>query len=87
MTVEETLRSILSERIVVIDGAQPIRVGPYVRLKHPNYLAVIFVLLCLPLALGLPYTALLILPLNIVAVRRRIQLESSALELAAVRSA
>ena len=67
-------------RVVVVDGMRLVRRGPYARLKHPNYLAVIVVLFCLPLALGLPYTALLILPLNIAAVWRRIRIENGALE-------
>lgn len=67
-------------RVVVIPGAHRVRTGPYSKLRHPNYLAVLIGLSALPLALGLPYTALLILPLNAVTLWNRIQVENVALD-------
>jgi methyltransferase len=66
-------------RVLVLDGAPRIRSGPYRLFKHPNYWAAAAGLVALPLALGLVYTPLLILPLKLLALRRRIRIEDEAL--------
>ena len=66
-------------RVLVVEGAPPIRSGPYRFLRHPNYWAAAAGLVALPLALGLVYTPLLVLPLKLLALRRRIRIEDSAL--------
>ena len=66
-------------RVLVLDGMPRIRSGPYRFLKHPNYAAAVAGLIALPLALGLVYTPLLILPLKLLALRRRIRIENQAL--------
>ncbi len=40
-------------RIVVLDGAPPVRTGPYRFTNHPNYLAVAVEIAALPLAFGM----------------------------------
>lgn len=74
---------VLGERwtvgVVVWPGLPLIRTGPYRFLDHPNYLTAAAVLVALPLALGLPWIAAIIVPLKVWAVRRRIAIEDGAL--------
>ncbi|WP_346017037.1 isoprenylcysteine carboxylmethyltransferase family protein [Pseudenhygromyxa sp. WMMC2535] len=51
-------------RIVVHDGAAPVRRGPYALLAHPNYLAVALELACAPMIFGAWITALVCTALN-----------------------
>ena len=67
-------------RIVTIPGAAPVRDGPYRYVRHPNYLAVVVELLVIPLAFGLPVTAVVATAANAVLLARRIRLEEEALE-------
>ncbi len=53
-----TLGERWSTRVVVLPGSAPVVGGPYRWLRHPNYLAVIAELACLPLAWGSWRTAL-----------------------------
>ena len=71
-------------RVLVLPGAPPVARGPYRWLRHPNYLAATVGLVALPLALGLVWTAALVLPLKLLALRRRIRIEDEALASAAV---
>lgn len=73
-------------RVIVIDGAEPVRGGPYRWLDHPIYLAVSIELVALPLAFGLPVTAVLVGVANLWALRHRIRVEEQALAKAAERS-
>lgn len=68
-----------SVRIVVLPGEALVSRGPYRYAKHPNYVASVLMIVALPLALGLPITALLILPLKLMAIHARIGLENRAL--------
>ena len=53
--------------------------GPYVYMKHPNYLAVILEFLFLPLLLGCPWTLVIGSLMNLFVLKRRINMEESAL--------
>lgn len=66
-------------RVVIEDGAPRVRRGVYRVLKHPNYLAATVGIGALPLALGLPFTALVCLPLKVGAVVHRRRLEERQL--------
>ena len=48
-----TLGDRWSTRVIVVPGERPVTAGPYRWLRHPNYLAVILEMACLPLAWGL----------------------------------
>lgn len=39
-------------KVIVIDGLQPIREGPYRFIAHPNYVAVALELACVPMVFG-----------------------------------
>ena len=65
-------------RIVTIDGAPPVRSGPYRYMRHPNYLIVALEIPVLPLALGLPWVALIFGGLNLVLLAWRIAVENGA---------
>jgi methyltransferase len=68
-----------STRVVVVPGAPPVTAGPYRWLRHPNYLAVVVEVACLPLAFGSWRTALVFSALNAVLLRVRIHAEERAL--------
>jgi methyltransferase len=52
-------------RILVLPGMPPIRRGPYLFLKHPNYVAVVAELAALPLMFDAVYTATIVGALNL----------------------
>lgn len=54
--------------------------GPYVYLRHPNYLAVMLEFIFLPLLLGCFVTLVVGFILNLFILKRRIRLEEEALE-------
>lgn len=66
-------------RVVVHPGEARIRRGPYRFSSHPNYLAATLMIGALPLALGLPISALVCLPLKVLAVRWRVRVEERSL--------
>ncbi|HEU4382201.1 MAG TPA: isoprenylcysteine carboxylmethyltransferase family protein [Anaeromyxobacteraceae bacterium] len=66
-------------RILVVPGEPPATAGPYRWLRHPNYLAVVVEVACLPLAFGSWRTALVFSVLNALLLRRRIPDEERAL--------
>jgi methyltransferase len=68
-----------STRVVVLPGAPPVVGGPYRWLRHPNYLAVIVEVACLPLAYGSWRTAALFSAGNAVLLWVRIRAEERAL--------
>ena len=65
--------------VVIRPTAPLVRKGIYSRLTHPNYVAVCLLLVALPLALGLPFTAAAIVPLKAWALRKRLAIENVAL--------
>ena len=68
-----------STRVVVVPGAPPVTGGPYRFLRHPNYLAVVAEVACLPLAWGSWRTALIFSAGNALLLRARIRAEERAL--------
>jgi methyltransferase len=66
-------------RIIVLPGAPLITAGPYRYFSHPNYAIVAGEIALLPLALNLPWLALLFSVLNGIALYVRIRAEESAL--------
>ena len=66
-------------RVIVTPGEPPVRRGPYRFVRHPNYLAVILEMACIPLAHGAWLTALVFSALNAAVLRIRIRDEERAL--------
>lgn len=74
-----TLGGRWSTRVIVVPGDPPVTGGPYRWLRHPNYLAVILEMACLPLAWGLWRMAILFTAGNAVILLLRIRDEERAL--------
>lgn len=70
-------------RIIVVPGMPLVRTGPYRRLRHPNYVAIVIELIAAPLIFGAWRTALVVSVLNALALRTRIRVENEALNSAA----
>jgi methyltransferase len=66
-------------RILVVPGEPPVTRGPYRWLRHPNYLAVVLEIACLPLAFGSWRTALAFSILDALWLMVRIPAEERAL--------
>ena len=66
-------------RIIVLPGAPLVTDGPYRYISHPNYVVVAAEIALLPLALHLPWIALLFSVLNAAILVIRIRAESHAL--------
>ena len=66
-------------RVIVTPGEPPVRRGPYRLVRHPNYLAVILEMACIPLVHGAWLTALVFSALNAAVLRLRIRDEERAL--------
>jgi len=77
--VVATLGSRWTTRIIVLPGAPLVTTGPYRYLSHPNYVVVAAEIAVLPLALGLPLTALVFTVLNALVLGIRIRAENNAL--------
>lgn len=74
-----TLGDRWSTRVIVVPGEKPVTGGPYRYLRHPNYLAVILEMACLPLAWGLWRLAIVFTLGNAVILWLRIREEERAL--------
>ncbi|RMG98816.1 MAG: DUF1295 domain-containing protein [Deltaproteobacteria bacterium] len=67
-------------RILVLPGQPPIRRGIYRYLRHPNYVAVVLELACVPVAVGAYVTAAVVSAVNLLVLRFvRIPAEERAL--------
>jgi methyltransferase len=66
-------------RILAIPGETLVARGPYRFMRHPNYVLVFLEVPLLPLALGLPWFALVFALLNIAMLTWRIGVEEKAL--------
>jgi methyltransferase len=66
-------------RIIVLPGAAPVVAGPYRWVRHPNYVAVVLELLCVPLIHGAFFTALVFSLGNALLLMVRIRAEEAAL--------
>ncbi len=69
-------------RIIVLPDAPLVQDGPYRFLNHPNYWVVAGEIAVLPLALGLPWVALIFSALNAAVLAIRIAAENKALGVA-----
>lgn len=77
--VLSTLGPRWTTRIIVLPGAPLVTGGPYRYLSHPNYAVVTAEIALLPLALHLPWVALIFTALNAAMLAVRIRAEQSAL--------
>ena len=68
-----------STRVFVIPGETLVARGPFRFVRHPNYLVVACEIIVLPLALGLPWLALVFGAANLAVLWWRIRVEGSAL--------
>jgi len=66
-------------RIIVLPGVPPVSSGPYRLMRHPNYLAVILEMVCVPMIYGCWITAIAFSAGNALVLRVRIRAEESAL--------
>ena len=73
-------------RVIVVPGEAPVTRGPYRWLRHPNYLAVVVEMACLPLAWGLWGLAGAFSAANALVLRARIREEERALGAAWARA-
>jgi isoprenylcysteine carboxyl methyltransferase (ICMT) family protein YpbQ len=69
-------------RVIVLPGAPLVSSGPYRYFSHPNYAVVAAEIAVLPLALHLPWVALVFTMLNAAALVIRIRTETQALSAA-----
>lgn len=67
-------------RVVVVPGLPRVTGGPYRRLPHPNYVAVVVEGFALPLVHSAWVTALVFSVANLVLLRHRIRVEDKALQ-------
>jgi methyltransferase len=74
-----TLGERWTTRIIVLPGSPLVTAGPYRYLSHPNYAVVVGEIALLPLALHLPWLALLFTILNAAVLFIRIRVEARAL--------
>jgi methyltransferase len=65
-------------RVIVVPGASPVRRGPYLFLRHPNYLVVAIEIPLLPAAFGAWIVAAVFGVLNVALLTRRIGVEAAA---------
>lgn len=75
-----TLGSRWNTRVLVVPGLDRIHAGPYLYLRHPNYVAVALEGAALPLAHGAWITAAAFTMLNAVLMSIRIPVEEAALQ-------
>jgi methyltransferase len=74
-----TLKGRWTTRVIVLPGEPLVRRGPYRFVPHPNYLVVALEIPVLPLALHLPWLALVFGLLNLALLAWRIRVEDRAL--------
>jgi methyltransferase len=74
-----TLGERWNTRVIVVPDTPPVTSGPYQYIRHPNYLAVILEIACVPLIRGLMITAVVFSTLNAILLGCRIRLEEHAL--------
>jgi methyltransferase len=74
-----TLGDRWSTRVMILPGSSPVETGPFRRLRHPNYLAVVIEFIALPMVHTAWLTAVVFSALNALVLRRRIRTEEAAL--------
>ncbi len=68
-----------STRVLILPKTSPITLGPFRRLRHPNYLAVVVEFVALPMVHTAWLTAMIFSLANAVVLNRRIRSEEAAL--------
>ncbi|HKD70082.1 MAG TPA: isoprenylcysteine carboxylmethyltransferase family protein [Candidatus Binataceae bacterium] len=66
-------------RVIVLPGVAPVASGPYRFMRHPNYLAIVIEMICVPMIYGCWLTAIVFSAGNAIILRVRISSEESAL--------
>jgi methyltransferase len=74
-----TLGQSWNTRVIVIPDMEPITSGPYRYIRHPNYVAVVIEIACVPLLRGLVTIAIVFSVANAILLALRIPLEERAL--------
>jgi len=74
-----TLGDRWNTRIIFVPGATPVTGGPYRFVRHPNYVAVILEMICIPLVHGAYLTAIVFTVGNALLLTVRIRAEEAAL--------
>jgi methyltransferase len=74
-----TLGERWNTRVIVLPDAAPVTAGPYRWLKHPNYVAVVLELFCVPMIHGAWLTAVAFSLANAALLAVRIKAEEAAL--------
>lgn len=74
-----TLGERWNTRVIVVPGEEPVTTGPYRFMKHPNYLAVVIELFCVPMMMGAYFTAIVFTVGNALLLYVRIRAEEKAL--------
>jgi len=74
-----TLGERWNTRVIVVPDTPPVTWGPYRYIRHPNYLAVVLDIACVPLIRGLMITAAVFSAANAILLAWRIRLEEHAL--------
>lgn len=74
-----TLGARWNTRIIIFPNAAPVTIGPYHYLRHPNYLAVIIEMACVPMIGGCWLTAIVFSLGNAVVLTVRIREEEQSL--------
>jgi methyltransferase len=67
-------------KVLVVPGSERVSTGPYRYFKHPNYIAVIAEIAVIPLIFSCYLTSILFSVVNLILVRRRIEIEENALD-------
>ncbi len=75
-----SLGSMWNTRIIIVPGSKLVKYGPYKYFKHPNYMAVITELAVIPFMFSCFYTAIIFSSINLLLLKRRIEIEENALE-------
>ena len=75
-----TLGTMWNTRIIIVPGSELIKTGPYKYFKHPNYMAVITELAVIPFMFSCFFTAVIFSSVNLLLLKRRIEIEENALE-------
>jgi methyltransferase len=66
-------------RVIVLPDSAPVTSGPYRFIRHPNYLAIVLEMICVPMVYGCWRTAIVFSAGNILMLRVRIRAEELAL--------
>lgn len=66
-------------RVIVLPDALPVASGPYRFMRHPNYLAIVIEMVCVPMIYGCWRTAIAFSAGNAIMLRVRIKAEEAAL--------